>query len=208
MSAPDRTNGHGSPCDGPPGGGCDGPVAPPQNLEAEQSVLGAVLLSDTALPALIIDERLGANDFYRQGHALIFEAMLGMHNDGMPVDALTLVEYLKQHGDLEAAGGAAGIELLSGSVPAVGNVRAYARIVRENAMMRRLLHATYDVQALVHEHAAPPAQLLDLAEQKVLEVGNADRHKDFAAVGVLLGNELDTLQKRSREGTPITGTPS
>src|SRR4051794_13899601 len=117
MSAPNQTNGHGT------GFTNGGPLAPPQNLEAEQSVLGAVLLSDTALPALIIDERLGAADFYRQSHALILEAMLGIHNDGMPVDALTLVEFLKQHGAREAAGGAAGMELLSGSVPAVGNVR-------------------------------------------------------------------------------------
>ena len=96
MSAPDRTNGHSS------RGGFDGPVAPPQNLEAEQSVLGAVLLSDTALPALIIDERLHPDDFYREGHGRIYQAMLDLHSVGEPVDALTLVEHLKQAGDLDA----------------------------------------------------------------------------------------------------------
>ena len=83
----------------------DGPVTPPQNLEAEQSVLGAVLLSDTALPALIIDERLQAADFYRESHGLIFTAMLELHGAGEPVDALTLVEHLKQAGQLDAVGG-------------------------------------------------------------------------------------------------------
>ena len=107
MSAPDRTNGHGSPYDGPPRGGFDGPVAPPQNLEAEQSVLGAVLLSDTALPALIIDERLNPEDFYREAHGRIYQAMLDLHSVGEPVDALTLVEHLKQAGDLENVGGRA-----------------------------------------------------------------------------------------------------
>jgi replicative DNA helicase len=68
-----------------------GPVAPPQNLEAEQSVLGAVLLSDTALPALIIDERLRPEDFYRDAHGLIYQAMLDLNVIGEPVDALTLV---------------------------------------------------------------------------------------------------------------------
>src|SRR4051794_13248816 len=83
----------------------EGPVTPPQNLEAEQSVLGAVLLSDTALPALIIDERLHPEDFYRESHAVVFAAMLELHGAGEPVDALTLVEHLKQAGRLEAAGG-------------------------------------------------------------------------------------------------------
>src|SRR3954465_15988230 len=99
----------------------DGPVTPPQNLEAEQSVLGAVLLSDTALPALIIDERLKPEDFYRESHGRVFQAMLDLHTDGEPIDALTLVEHLKQKGALEDVGGAAAIELLAGSVPAVGN---------------------------------------------------------------------------------------
>ena len=129
MSAP-PTNGH------PAFAG--GPLAPPQNLEAEQSVLGAVLLSDTALPALIIDERLQPEDFYRDSHARIYQAMLDLHTLGEPVDALTLVEHLKQAGELEAIGGAAAVEFLAGSVPAVGNVRQYARIVRDNAMLRRL----------------------------------------------------------------------
>src|SRR3954467_15653074 len=107
MSAPDRTNGHGSPYDGPPRGGFDGPVAPPQNLEAEQSVLGAVLLSDTALPALIIDERLHPDDFYREAHGVIYAAMLELNTLGEPIDALTLVEHLKQAGKLDAVGGRA-----------------------------------------------------------------------------------------------------
>ena len=86
MSIPDRTtNGHAPPPRIP-----EGPVAPPQNLEAEQSVLGAVLLSDTALPALIIDERLHPRDFYREAHAIVIAAMHDLHNGGEHVDALTL----------------------------------------------------------------------------------------------------------------------
>ena len=134
----------------------NGPVTPPQNLEAEQSVLGAVLLSDTALPALIIDERLQPEDFYREAHGLIFQAMLDLHTVGEPVDALTLVEHLKQAGLLENVGGRAAVDLLAGAVPAVGNVRQYARIVRENAMLRRLLRASYEIQARVHSHDSPP----------------------------------------------------
>ena len=183
-------------------------MAPPQNLEAEQSVLGAVLLSDTALPALIIDERLQPEDFYREGHERIYRAMLELHTLGEPVDALTLVEHLKQSGQLEAVGGRAAVELLAGSVPAVGNVRQYARIVRENAMLRRLLHASYEIQARVHGHEAPPRELVDLAERAILEVAQDDSRKDFRSIEQLLSSELHKLQQLSREGKAITGTPS
>jgi replicative DNA helicase len=209
MSAPDRTNGHPS----SPSGegrrqGFDGPIAPPQNLEAEQSVLGAVLLSDTALPALIIDERLHPDDFYREGHARIYQAMLDLHTLGEPVDALTLVEHLKQAGDLENVGGRAAIDLLAGSVPAVGNVRQYARIVRDNAMLRRLLRASYEIQARVHSHEALPRDLVDMAERAILEVAHEDSRKDFRAIHDLLESELDKLERLSREGKAITGTAS
>jgi replicative DNA helicase len=204
VSIPERTtNGHTPPPRMP-----DGPVAPPQNLEAEQSVLGAVLLSDTALPALIIDERLHPEDFYREGHGIVFAAMLELHSGGEPVDALTLVEHLKQAGQLEAAGGRAAIDLLAASVPAVGHVRQYARIVRENAMLRRLLRAAYEIQARVHSHDAPPRELVDIAERSILEVAHEDSRKDFRAVNDVLFAELDKLEKLSQEGKSITGTPS
>jgi replicative DNA helicase len=207
MSAPDRTNGHGQRLDGG-ARGFDGVATPPQNLEAEQSVLGAVLLSDTALPALIIDERLHPEDFYREGHGRIYQAMLDLHTVGEPVDALTLVEHLKQAGDLEAVGGRAAIDLLAGSVPAVGNVRQYARIVRDNAMLRRLLRASYEIQSRVHSHEAPPRELVDMAERAILEVAHEDSRKDFRAIHDLLSAELDKLEHLSREGKAITGTPS
>src|SRR5918998_343782 len=185
-----------------------GPLAPPQNVEAEQSVLGAVLLSDTALPALIIDERLNSEDFYRESHGRIYQAMLDLHTLGEPVDALTLVEHLKQAGDLDAVGGRAAVDLLAGSVPAVGNVRQYARIVRENAMLRRLLHASYEIQARVHSHEAPPRELVDMAERTILEVAQEDSRKDFVSIHDLLSSELEKLERLSREGTAITGTAS
>jgi replicative DNA helicase len=207
MSAPDRTaNGHAF-ANGSPRSG-DGPLAPPQNLEAEQSVLGAVLLSDTALPALIIDERLQPEDFYREAHGIVYKAMLDLHSVGEPVDALTLVEHLKRAGELEAVGGRAAVDLLAGAVPAVGNVRQYARIVRENAMLRRLLRTAYEIQAKVHSHEAGPRELVDMAERAILEVAHEDSRKDFRNIGDLLVAELDKLEKLSLAGKAITGTPS
>jgi replicative DNA helicase len=203
MSAPDRTytNGHSRGLEG-------GSATPPQNLEAEQSVLGAVLLSDTALPALIIDERLSPDDFYRASHGVIYQAMLDLHSAGERVDDLTLIEHLKQGGQLDAVGGRATVDLLTGSVPAVGNVRQYARIVRENAMLRRLLHASYEIQTKVHSHEAPPRELVDLAERLVLEVAHEDSRKDFRSIEVVLDAETTKLAELSREGKAITGTAS
>ena len=205
MSTPDRIrpNGTGNGNGAPPAG-----VAPPQNLEAEQSVLGAVLLSDTTLPALIIDEKLSPSDFYRPGHGAIFQAMLDLHSTDEPVDALTLVEHLKQAGQLELAGGRAAIDLLAAAVPSVGNVRQYAKIVRDNALLRRLLHASYDIQQRVHSHEAPPRELVDMAERAILEVAHDDRRKDFQSIHDVLSAELDKLERLSREGTSMTGTPS
>ncbi|MEA2311115.1 MAG: replicative helicase [Solirubrobacteraceae bacterium] len=202
MSATDYSPGTGR------SNGFDGPLAPPQNLEAEQSVLGAVLLSDTALPALIIDERIQPADFYRESHGTIFNAMLELHGAGEPVDALTLVEHLKQNGQLDGVGGRATVDLLAGSVPAVGNVRQYARIVRDNAMLRRLLRASYDIQAKVHSHEAPPRELVDLAERTILEVAHEDSRKDFRSIEVVLDAETTKLAELSREGKAITGTAS
>src|SRR5690349_10320062 len=186
----------------------DGPATPPQNLEAEQSVLGAVLLSETVLPALIIDERLQPDDFYRSSHGIIYAAMLALHSAGENIDDVTLVEHLKQSGQLDAVGGRATVDMLSGSVPAVGNVRQYARIVRENAMLRRLLNAAYEIQAKVHTHEAPPRELVDLAERTILEVAHEDSRKDFRSIELVLDSETTKLAELSREGKAITGTAS
>jgi replicative DNA helicase len=207
MAIPDRThvNGNGRGDDHGPGRAA---MAPPHNLEAEQSVLGAVLLSDTVMPSLIIDERLAPEDFYREAHGRIYDAMLALHSQGEPVDALTLTEHLKQAGQLEGVGGRAAIDVLSGSVPAISHLRQYARIVRENAMLRRLLSATYEIQQRVHTHEAPPRELVDLAERSILEVAHDDSRKDFRPIDQLLDAELDKLHELSREGKAITGTAS
>ena len=86
-------------------------------------------------------------------------------------------------------------------MPAVGNVRQYARIVRENALLRRLLHATYEIQARVHSHEAPPRELVEQAERAILEVAHDDRRKDFRAIDDVLRRELDKLERLSAEGT-------
>jgi replicative DNA helicase len=120
---------------------------PPHNLEAERSVLDAILICGAlALEPIAVEERLRPDDFYREGHALIYRAMLALHGRREPIDTLTVSGQLGEDGGLEQAGGAAAVEELVGWVPAAGNARAYARIVREHAVRRRLLHVCYELQ--------------------------------------------------------------
>jgi replicative DNA helicase len=183
-------------------------IAPPHNLAAEQSVLGAILLSDHALYALVIEEGLRPDDFYRERHGTIYSAMLELYNESEPVDTLTVIDRLKALGKLDDVGGAASIDELTGLVPAAGHARRYAQIVREQALLRRLLSSTYEIQESVLNHEAQPRELVELAEKAMLEVARDDRRKDFRKIEDVLHVELDKLHALSREGTSLTGTPS
>ncbi|MDQ3850109.1 MAG: replicative DNA helicase [Actinomycetota bacterium] len=183
-------------------------VAPPHSLEAEQSVLGGILLSDRAMYGLVIEEGLKAEDFYRERHRVVYAAMLALYRDSEPIDVLTVTEHLKATGQLEAAGGKAGIDELTGGVPNLGGIRRYAQIVREHALMRRLLSTTYEIQASVLNHQAAPRELVEQAERAMLEVAHDDRQRDFRTIDEILDDELKKMEKLSREGTSLTGTPS
>jgi replicative DNA helicase len=194
MSAVATTNG----TNGAPRAG----LTPPHNLDAEQSVLGAILLSDRSLYALVIEEGLRADDFYRERHGAIYDAMLALYNESEPVDTLTVIDRLRQSGKLEEIGGAAAVDELTGVVPSAGHARRYAQIVRENALLRRLLKASYEIQESVAGHQAPPRELVEQAEKAMLEVARDDRQQDFRAIEEVLHEELDKLHRLSIEGTP------
>jgi replicative DNA helicase len=183
-------------------------AAPPHSIEAEQSVLGAVLLSDRVHYAFVIEEGLRPADFYRDRHRVIYESMLELYAQSEPIDVLTVTEHLRSRGKLEEAGGAAEIDALTATVPAVGNLRRYGAIVKEHALLRRLLAATYEIQASVHGHEAPPREIVERAEKAMLEVAHDDRQKDFRRVGDVLHEEIDKWQQLSAEGRSLTGTPS
>ena len=183
-------------------------VAPPHSIEAEQSVLGGILLSDRAMYGLVIEEGLKAEDFYRDRHRAIYEAMLALYRDSEPIDVLTVSEHLRSTGKLDEVGGKGAIDELTGGVPGLGGIRRYAQIVREHALMRRLLSTTYEIQASVLNHAAAPRELVEQAERAMLEVARDDRQKDFRTIDEILDDELKKMEKLSREGTSLTGTPS
>ena len=134
--------------------------------------------------------------------------MRALYDESEPVDVLTVTDRLRQMGKLDAVGGPAGIDELTGVVPAAGHARRYAQIVRENALMRRLLQTSFEIQESVFGHAAPPRELVEQAEKAMLEVAHDDRQKDFKTIEDVLHAELDKMHRLSTEGTSLTGTPS
>ena len=183
-------------------------LLPPHNLEAEQSVLGAILLADTTLYGLVINEGLKPEHFYREQHATIYRAMLRLYEESREIDVLTVTEQLRQAGEIDQVGGPAMVDALAGAAPAAGNVREYARIVQSNALLRRLLSTTQQIQANVWNHEAPARELVEWAERDILEVAHDDRQKDFRSIGEVLHDEVDKLHRLSLEHTALTGTPS
>lgn len=182
--------------------------APPHNLEAEQSVLGAILLAEGTLYGLIINEGLKPEHFYREGHATVYQAMLDLYGESREIDVLTVTEHLRSIGRLDEVGGPTAVDALAGAVPAAGNVREYARIVHNNALLRRLLKTTQEIQANVYGHAAPAREVVEWAERDILDVAHDDRQKDFRSIGAVLDDEIDKLQRMSVQSTVMTGTPS
>ena len=183
---------------------------PPQNEEAETSVLGAILLSEQALDGLLIDVKLGPDDFYRPRHQLIYRAMIRLKEkaDPEPIDALTVAEQLDRAGELEEAGGTAYVHSLPNLVPSAGNVRHYARIVKDHALMRRLLDTTRRIQDDVFTFDGPPKELLEQAESELFKIAHQDRSGELRAIEDVLHDELDKLERISREGIAMTGTPT
>src|SRR5213080_3786189 len=144
------------------------PIAPPQNLEAEESVLGAMLLSPGAIGA--VSEVLDASDFYRESHAKIYRAALALYAKGEPVDAITLVDELDERGELEGVGGKVRIAELAAQVPAASNAAHYARIVREMATLRGLIRVGSEIARLGIEREGEAVELVDRAEQVLFEL--------------------------------------
>jgi replicative DNA helicase len=183
---------------------------PPQNQEAEVSVLGSILLSEQALDGILIDVKLRPGDFYRPRHGVIFAAMIRLKekSDPEPVDVLTVSDELERGGQLDEVGGREYVHSLPNLVPAAANARHYARIVKEHAMLRRLLDTTRGIQEEVFGFAGEPHELLEKAEAQLYRIAHDDRTGELRSIEAVLHDELAKLERVSREGVAITGTPS
>jgi replicative DNA helicase len=181
-------------------------VVPPQNLEAEESVLGSMLLSPVAVGT--VSEILAAGDFYRESHAKMYLAALALWAKGEPVDAITLVDELDERGELDAAGGQGRVAELAALVPAASNVEHYARIVKEMSTLRGLIRAGQEIVRLGQERDGEVSDLVDRAEQIVFELGQQRATSDFAHIQILLRESFERITQLYEAGVEITGVPA
>jgi len=181
-------------------------VVPPQNLEAEESVLGAMLLSPVAVGT--VSEIIDASDFYRESHAKMYRAALALWSKGEPVDAITLVNELEERAELDAAGGQARVAELAALVPAASNVEHYARIVKEMSTLRGLIRAGQEIVRLGQEREGEVSDLVDRAEQIVFELGQQRSTSDFSHIEVLLKESFERITHLYEAGVEITGVPA
>ena len=179
---------------------------PPQNLDAEESVLGAMMLSPGAIGA--VSEILDAGDFYRDSHSKIYRAALALYAKGEPVDAITLVDELEQRSELEQIGGRVRVHELAALVPATANAAHYARIVREMATLRGLIEAGAEVARLGWDRPGETAELVDRAEQVIFELTQNRITSEFAHIEDLLKESFERITALYEAGAEVTGTPS
>ncbi len=178
----------------------------PHNAEAEESVLGAMLLSAKA--AETAAEVLLPSDFYRPSHGTIFAASRELLQKGEPVDAITLVDLLEQRDDLERAGGRERIHELVALVPAASNIGYHAQIVKEMATLRGIISAGEDIARLGWERPGEIADIVDRAEQRIFELAQQRVTSDFAHIEELLKESFERITKLYEAGVDITGVAS
>ena len=174
---------------------------PPHNLEAEMSVLGAMLLSAEAVEIALKD--LKPEDFSRAGHATIFESVGHLANRGEPVDAITVADRLESTGELERIGGKPYLLDITNTVPTAANVRYYAEIVKRTSTLRRLIRAGTHVAQLGYEAPDDLDAVVEQAEKAVFDVTQARIESNFAELRVLMKDSLADLKCAVRaQGAP------
>jgi len=179
---------------------------PPHSLEAEESLLGAMLLSRDAIAAAL--ESCSAADFYRPAHARIFEAVTALYGRGEPADAVTVAEHLRRTGTLEDAGGPALLVSLQANTPAVSSASRYARIVEEHALLRRLIGVSQEIAEIGYSLPDDVAEAVDRAETLVFEVAQRRTTDSIESLQELLSKSLDRLEELAGRTESVTGVPS
>ena len=179
---------------------------PPQNLEAEEYVIGAMMLSTAAIEA--VSDIIDAGDFYRESHAKIYRAALDLFQHGHPVDAITVADKLDELGELEAVGGRVRLHELAALVPATANAAHYARIVHETATLRGLIRAGGEIARLGWERPGETGDLVDQAEQILYDLSQQRVTGEWSEIEELLKESFERITQLYESGVDLTGTPS
>ncbi|MDF2568785.1 MAG: dnaC [Sporomusa sp.] len=176
---------------------------PPQNVEAEQSVLGAMMIEREAISKVC--EIIRPEDFYREAHRLIYNAMMELFNKNDAVDLVTVVEVLRRDEKLEPAGGIAYVSALANSVPTAANVMYHARIVEEKALLRNLINTATHVAGMGYEANETVAVIMDKAEKMILEVSQRKAGQEFASIKNIIFDVFDKVSELYSSKGGITG---
>ncbi len=179
---------------------------PPQNVEAEQSVLGAMMIEREAISK--VSEILHPEDFYREAHRLIYNAMMELFNKNEAVDLVTVVEVLRRDEKLEATGGIAYVSALANSVPTAANVTYHARIVEEKALLRQLINTATHVAGMGYEANEEVTVIMDKAEKMILEVASRKAGQEFASIKNIIFDVFDKVSELYSSRGGITGLPT
>lgn len=179
---------------------------PPHSIEAEQSVLGGLFLDKDALIKVV--ERVQADDFYRQDHRIIYNAINALDGEGKPFDLVTVAEWLESHQQLDDAGGLSYLAALAENTPSASNVGVYADIVRKRSILRQLISATVKINETVfNPMGLNSEQVLDFAEQTIFEIAEQETRgkRVYNSIKDLLVGALDRVDELYRKKTPVTG---
>lgn len=180
---------------------------PPQDLQAEQSVLGGMMLSKDAIAD--VGEILRSNDFYRPAHEIIYDAVVDLYSRGEPADAVTVSAELTKRGEITRIGGATYLHTLIASVPTAANAGYYARIVRERAILRRLVEAGTRIAQLGYAtDGGDVDELVNTAQAEVYAVTEQRTTEDYAVLGEIISGTMDEIEAASAQGEGMTGVPT
>jgi len=176
---------------------------PPQNIEAEQSVLGSILLNPEAIVSAM--EYVDESSFYRRSHQLIFKAMMDLNDANEAIDVVTITDDLEAKGQLEDIGGPPYLAELVSTVPTAANVTYYAKIVDDRSTLRKLINAANDIAQAGYEDNEDVAKLLNNSEQKILEVSEKRSRNGFMSIGDILHQTIENIDELYKQNEDITG---
>jgi replicative DNA helicase len=179
---------------------------PPQNTEAEASLLGAILIDADAI--VKIADTIGSDDFYEERHRRIYEAIQQLYEKHSPIDVLTLSDQLKGSGFLDMVGGPSYLTELTNFVPTAAHVEQYAEIVSQKAMRRRLIKASQDIVGLGYDEARSLQQLIEEAETRLFEVSQRHVKQDITSIETILSESFDRLDELHKDKGKIRGVPT
>ena len=179
---------------------------PPQSLDAERALLGALLLKPDAIHD--VADTVKPESFYAEKHRLIFEAMRELTERSEPIDIVTLSERLTVNGSLERIGGRAYIAELAGEAPAPGNFAHYAELVARKHVMRALIDTAYDITESAYDDSSDSAEVLDMAEKSIYAIGNSSAAHKFIAISDKLEDAWERIENLSKQDGAIRGVPT